>query len=293
MMAELFTVNATSLNIRSTPMVAPDNKIGVLMKGQTCTKLDATSDPWWKVSAILNGQTIEGFVHSQYLSRVTKIVKAISWFKAQFRSAIKDEILGTPFSLDMLTAIALQETYYVWGNIYQDLSVEEVLKVCVGDTLDAPNRSAFPKNKAALLSVENGDEMFEIARDALASVANHIPAYRSVFQGSPNKFCHGFGIFQYDIQFFRTDTNFFLQKRWYMFDNCLKHCVKELKAALRRAYGADKSTLSDEEKVYVAIAYNKGSVNTSGGFKQGYRDDSGKFYGEYIWEYLQLSKSVS
>jgi hypothetical protein len=52
----------------------------------------------------------------------------------------------------------------------------------------------------------------------------------------------------------RQTTAYFLEKAWYDFDKCLALCVKELKAALRRAYGADKSTLSDEEMVYVAIA---------------------------------------
>ena len=49
--------------------------------------------------------------------------------------------------------------------------------------------------------------------------------------------------------------------------------VEELRAALRRAYGASESTLSDEEMVYVAIAYNRGTVNFARGFKQGYRDE--------------------
>jgi hypothetical protein len=29
-------------------------------------------------------------------------------------------------------------------KLYEKLSLEEVLKLCVGDTLDAPKRSAFP-----------------------------------------------------------------------------------------------------------------------------------------------------
>jgi hypothetical protein len=41
--------------------------------------------------------------------------------------------------------------------------------------------------------------------------------------------------------------------------------------------------------VYIAIAYNKGSVNLGRDFKQGYFDGE-KYYGEYIWEYLQLAK---
>jgi hypothetical protein len=79
------------------------------------------------------------------------------------------------------------------------------LTFCVGDTLDTPNRSAFPKNKAALLSVNKGDEMFDIARKALEAVGAYVPGYKTVANSYPNKFCHGFGIFQLDLQFFKED----------------------------------------------------------------------------------------
>lgn len=222
-----------------------------------------------------------------------RIQEGMKWFKNQFGTQIQNSINGTPFSLDLLTAIAMQETYYIWGNLYTRLSVDEVLKLCVGDTLDTPNRSAFPKNKAALLTIVNGDNLFAVAREALESVGEYIAAYGEVAHHNPNKFCHGFGIFQYDIQFCKENPEFFLQKRWYSFDECLKLSITELKAALKRAYGSHKTTLTDKEMVYVAIAYNAGSVNISGSFKQGYKDDSGKYYGEHIWEYLQMSKNLS
>jgi hypothetical protein len=220
------------------------------------------------------------------------MTEAINWFKGQFGTAIQAGIEGTPFSLDMLTAIAMQETYYIWGDLYKRLPVDEVLKLCVGDTLDSPNRSAFPKSKAELLSVPKGDQMFAVAREALESIGQYFSRYNEIANLNPKKFCHGFGIFQYDIQFFKTNPAYFLEKRWHNFDDCLAVCLNELRAALRRAYSPDKRTLTDEEMVYVAIAYNRGSVNFARKFKQGYRDDSGKFYGEHIWEYLRLAKSV-
>jgi hypothetical protein len=45
--------------------------------------------------------------------------------------------------------------------------------------------------------------------------------------------------------------------------------------------------------VYVAIAYNRGSVDFSRGFKQGFRDEAGKFYGEYMRDYIRLAQSVN
>jgi len=223
---------------------------------------------------------------------MSRMTDAISWFKGQFGAPIQAAVEGTPFSLDMLTAIAMQETYYIWGDLYKRLPVADVLKLCVGDTLDTPNRSAFPKYKAALLSVPKGSQMFTIAREALEAMGQHFSRYNEIARFNNKKFCHGFGIFQYDIQFFKTNPNYFLEKRWHNFDACLAVCLTELKAALKRAYGPSKRTLTDEEMVYVAIAYNRGSVNFARKFKQGYKDDSGKFYGEHIWEYLQLAKSV-
>lgn len=216
----------------------------------------------------------------------------IRWFKNQFKTQINAAIQGTPFSLDLVTAIAIQETRYIWGRLYKTMPVSQVLKLCVGDTIDAPDRSAFPKTKAKLLSVPKGAEMFAIAHEALVEMAEHVPGYKNVAK-KPDKFCHGFGIFQYDLQFFTDNPGFFLEKRWYSFEKCLEKCIGELKNALKRTYGAGKTTLTDTEMVYVAIAYNKGSVNFAKKFKQGYRDDSGKYYGEYLWEYLQAAKSVT
>ena len=70
-------------------------------------------------------------------------------------------------------------------------------------------------------------------------------------------------------------------------------CVAELNAAMERQGWANKTTLSDTEKVYVAIAYNTGRANPALGFKQGYRSDDGKYYGENIVEYLALAQSIS
>jgi len=223
---------------------------------------------------------------------MSKITDAIAWFKKEFGTQVAPSVQNTPFSLDMVTAIAMQETYYVWGNFYKTMAVAELLKICVGDTIDAPGRSAFPKNKAELLTRPKGDKMFEVARAALVSVGQHNAAYGEIAHMNPNKFCHGYGIVQYDLQFFKTEPDFFLNKQWYDFDKCMEKCAKELKAALGRAYRPSKASLTHDEMVYVAIAYNKGSVDTTKGFAQGYRDSSGKYYGQQIDEYLKLAEAT-
>lgn len=214
----------------------------------------------------------------------------ISWFKQQFQEDIQAAIDNTPFRMELLIAIALQETGYLWRNIYKKEAVAKTLKLCVGDTISSPQRKAFPKDKSALLSKPRGDEMFAVARKALESIAPYNNGFNKAAK-NPDNFCHGFGIFQYDIQFFLKNPNFFLEKYWYEFDECLKICVEELNDKLVSTYGNNKFSLSDEEMVFIAIAYNRGNVNLSSGFKQGFKDSEGKYYGEYIWEYLQLAKN--
>jgi hypothetical protein len=50
-----------------------------------------------------------------------------------------------------------------------------------------------------------------------------------------------------------------------------------------------KNKLTDTELVYVAIAYNAGHADLNKDFRQGFKDN-GKYYGEYIRDYMALSK---
>jgi hypothetical protein len=222
-----------------------------------------------------------------------KIPDAIAWYKKNFGLKLGKAVAGTPFSADMLTAIAYQETGYIWSALVdKQLSLQKILELCVGDTLDAPNRDAFPKTKAQLIAAPRGQEMFRIARQALVDMAQYIPGYqKSVL--NPDKFCHGYGIFQYDIQFFEDDPAFFLQKKWSDIAACIGKVMVELRQAMQRQGWADKTTLTDTEKVYVAIAYNCGRANPARGFKQGHQSDDGRFYGENVFEFLRIAQSIS
>jgi len=217
------------------------------------------------------------------------------WFKSQFQPQIEAAIAGTPFSVDMITAFACQETGEIWPALRrQGLPTSRILELCVGDTIDASptggGRRAFPRNKAELLQAAQGDRMFQIARQGLVDMAACIPAYRGA-ASRPDKFCHGFGIFQLDLQFFKTDPDYFLSRRYADFDAALARCVGELKSALRRIDWQDKTSLSDAEMAGVAIAYNTGRYNPAKGLKQGYFDGA-KYYGENFFDYLQLAKSA-
>jgi hypothetical protein len=219
----------------------------------------------------------------------------VFWFKSQFQPAIEKAVAGTPFSVDMIAAFACQETGEIWPALRrQGLPTSRILELCVGDTIDASptggGRRAFPRNKAELLQAAQGDRMFQIARQGLVDMAAHIPAYRGA-ASRPDKFCHGFGIFQLDLQFFKTDPAYFLSRRYADFDAALARCVGELKSALRRIGWQAKTSLSDAEMAGVAIAYNTGRYDAAKGLKQGYFDGS-KFYGENYHAYLQLAKGV-
>jgi len=224
----------------------------------------------------------------------------IRWFKEQFQDKIQAAIQGTPYTVDMLTAIAVQETGEIWRVLRKkNLTVEQVCELCVGDTFDgssSPPRSAFPTSREQLLAQPNGQQMYEIARKALRDMAQYIPGYNGV-AANPKKFCHGYGIFQYDLQFFKpgtpeSDPDYFLQKHYATFDGTLGRALKELKAKTIKIGYQNKPTLSDLEMCHIAIAYNTGDFIPSKGLKQGHKS-GGKHYGEWVYEYLKTAKTVS
>ena len=161
---------------------------------------------------------------------------SIAWFQTTFARPLQSTFAGTPFSADLASAIAFQETGYIWQPLVEKgLSAKDVLRLSVGDTLDADRgRSAFPKTKAHLLQHAQGAEMFRVARQALVDMAQHVAGYAKAVR-NPDKFCHGFGIFQYDLQFFKNDPDFFLRQQWADAGECFTRLLAELTAAKKRA----------------------------------------------------------
>jgi len=223
------------------------------------------------------------------------LVDDIAWFKATFGDRIRAAVAGTPFTLDLITALAVQETHEVWGRARKKWPAAQVLALCVGDIIDASGgRRAFPKSRAALEAVPHGKEMFAIARQSIEDMASVAPEYKKYLK-NPNKFAHAFGLFQYDIQAFPRDPDFFLHKQWHDFDKCLAKCVAELSEKLQGKWARSlrtKAALGPKDLVYLAVAYNKGSAKVGAGFKQGFKS-GGKYYGELIDHYMQLAKQVA
>jgi hypothetical protein len=223
---------------------------------------------------------------------MTRMTDGMKWFKNTFGGAVATATANTPYTLDFLTAIAVQESFEIWGNIFDSHPTDKVLELCVGDTIDGPSRKAFPTSKSALLSMPRGAEVFAVAREELEAVGQVNASYHRIAISNPNKFCHGFGIFQYDIQFCKSDSDYFINKGWKIFANALAKAITELKAAQKKAKLNTKSQLTDEELAHVAIAYNTGSFNPARGLKQGFKDSTGKFYGELIAQYIALAHTV-
>jgi len=219
-------------------------------------------------------------------------VNDMRWFKQQFHQKIDAALQGTPFTLDFMTALACQESGEVWPILRKkDLSLDRIVELCVGDTLDG--RSAFPRSRAELESVPNGKRMFQIAREALVDMAQFINGYKEVAK-KPNKFCHGFGVFQYDIQFFRNeDPDYFLERRYTNFEASLQKALGELRNATKKLHLENKPKLSDLEMTHVAIAYNTGGFKPALGLRQGHKSDDGKFYGENIFSFIGQSKTAT
>lgn len=225
---------------------------------------------------------------------MSKLDDGMAWFKQTFGPEITPAVAGTAFDLHLMTALATQETFEIWGNVFTSVATPKILEICVGDTIDAPGRSAFPTSKKALLTDPNGARLFEVARGALEEMGRYNATYHKIADANPNKFCHGFGIFQYDIQFARQghDPDFFLERRWLSFGECLNKALTELRTAQGSAGLAGKATLTPLEQAHVAIAYNTGSFKPAKGLKQGYRDGTGKYYGELIFDYINRARAI-
>jgi hypothetical protein len=218
----------------------------------------------------------------------------IRWFKEQFQHEIAQATAGTPLTVDHLTALACQETGSIWPFLRKaNLPLPQITALCVGDTLDdTAGRNAFPRNKAELLARARGELMFDMAHQALVDMARFVPGYKEVAKNS-NKFCRGYGVFQLDLQFFKPEPDFFLDRQWATFSGSLDRAMKELKEALQELdLNGRQQSLTDLEFAHVGIVYNTGRFVPSKGLKQGYKSD-GRFYGENLFDFIRRCHTVS
>jgi hypothetical protein len=69
-------VIATSLNLRSEPRATPTNRIAVLPNGQMVEKEAEAAAGWWKITTVLGGARLEGYVAREYLAEERRAPEA-------------------------------------------------------------------------------------------------------------------------------------------------------------------------------------------------------------------------
>jgi metacaspase-1 len=157
--------------------------------------------------------------------------KATRWLVTHFGDSLRRTAADTPFSPELLCAIACQETAFLWISwIDRGLTPGEILGRSIGDASgDVPNtsRSAFPRDTATFRNAF-GDGFTNM----LIAEANASRALRNL---GPKPWVYkGYGIFQYDLQHVRHDERFFRERQWYKVDACLDRAIKELQRKFQR-----------------------------------------------------------
>jgi hypothetical protein len=76
---------------------------------------------------------------------------------------VSARLAGSPFSMNLLIALAIEATFPLWGALLQRMPTAGILELCIADTIDALARLVFPKN-TDLLAAARGDEMFKVSQ---------------------------------------------------------------------------------------------------------------------------------
>ncbi|MEO6819937.1 MAG: hypothetical protein ABI266_05455 [Ginsengibacter sp.] len=154
-----------------------------------------------------------------------KCLLTADWLELHYSDQCAAASDGTPFTKELLYAIACQETAIYFYDWTKDHTPGEVLGRCVFDASGDVygTRTAFPKNTSAFIAKYGHD-----VANMLIAEANKTRSMRGF---GPKEWVYaGYGIFQYDIQSILTDEAFFLQKQWYEMHYCLDKIMKELKS---------------------------------------------------------------
>lgn len=160
-------------------------------------------------------------------------LRARDWLFQNFGAQIDAIVQGTPLDSNLVAAIACKETANVWLHWIDRLNAGDVLERCVFDgSGDVPgsSRGAFPRN-AAEFRAKVGDAL----TDMLIEEANETRKLRGY---GPQRWLYkGYGIFQYDLQHFETDPDFFRNREWRTIESCLDRFMREMRDKLKAANG--------------------------------------------------------
>jgi hypothetical protein len=166
------------------------------------------------------------------ISKAAALVCA-RWMLDQFGDQLRKAVVGKPYKVKDLCAIVCQETAYKWLKWVKTSNAKTIVERSVFDASgDYPGttRSAFPKN-TAVFRAKYGDQF----TDMLIEEANL--TRRMQGWGDKNWVYKGYGIFQYDLQHVKKNPDFFKERKWYSFEECLARCCDELDEKLGETNG--------------------------------------------------------
>lgn len=75
----LYQVTASSLNFRQKPFVSSSNRIATLPQGHVVDVLNKEKQPWWYVSTNFRGESLTGYVHSNFLAEKSYFQRPVSF----------------------------------------------------------------------------------------------------------------------------------------------------------------------------------------------------------------------
>ena len=158
-------------------------------------------------------------------------IKCANWLEINFSTQIQKAIKDTPFTENLIYAIALQETAYKWHLWIDDYIPSIILERCVFDAsgdMAETSRSAFPQNLASFRAKYDEEFISMLIEEGNLQRAMPQVGNSNGWKPSFTLLYKGYGIFQYDLQAVVTDESFFREKKWYSFEDCLDRCLKEL-----------------------------------------------------------------
>lgn len=217
------------------------------------------------------------------------------WFFETFGDPLQQIFSDTNITPDLVGAIALQETGYIWNSIWRSGAVaeDEFLACCVGDTIS--NRSYFPESYDELVGSPRGEELFVSLREVLRGMTDVRPRLSS-YASREKSVLYGYGIFQYDLMFYKYDADyeFFIEKKWSDFSECAVRFKKVMLRNMRRRNFSTTQELDQDGKIMAALLYHRGKVRSGPLHRQGYceNDGRGPCYGEKIDRYLRISRQA-
>ncbi|BAV07124.1 hypothetical protein SAMN05421788_102251 [Filimonas lacunae] len=168
--------------------------------------------------------------------------RATVWLKTHFEQDITAALANTPWTIDLVCAIACQETAYKWLYWINTHQPDIILQRCVLDASgDFPgtSRKAFPKNRTAF-EAKYGPALTNMLIEE-GNKQRAMPQPDAPNRYKPAKYLYkGYGLFQNDLQNITDNPSFFENRQWYNMGDCVKQLVVELER--KAAHASDLRT---------------------------------------------------